>query len=461
MKLNTLGSVCLAGVLSSASVGAEPLTIYELEGSTATYLEADLDREIYRFSRDPDLRDLLVLDAEGKELPSRIITLQPELMERSTAFPLSFYPVMAGDDPSAWLSRGGAELRIDEDAVFLRLDPEQRSRNTAADFYIIDITNLDKTLRVLEIDWLQESNEVVAVELSASNDLQRWARLTQQTLVHLNNEGESLLRNTVEVSIQPEQYGYLRLRFLGDAVIDVRNVLGHNITQHVGGPEPQRWRVRGALADDQRPLRLDRYGLAPEIGRTNIVAWEFHRNDRTPSNRIRIDLGDASYGDRVRLFSREHPSQSWVARHSAIWFNVKVGDHWQQSETIRVSSNRDALWRLELSNGDGLTDPQLVFEYPQQRLRFIANNNPPYSIAINDQIPARRTADEVFLRVLGGRDVSWERVDKQIVAGIQPIEHRVGFDWQALLFWGALAVAVVVLVVLAVRLIRQMDGVEK
>lgn len=99
----------------------------------------------------------------------------------------------------------------------------------------------------------------------------------------------------------------------------------------------------------------------------------------------------------------------------------------------------------------------MVFEYPQQRLQFIANNNPPYSLAINAEVPAQRSANQVFMRILDGREVSWQTLDKQLAEGAQSIEIRVGFNWQAALFWAALAMAVLVLATFAFRLLRQMD----
>lgn len=455
-------SVCMAGIMvgivASASVGAEPLRIYELESPGATYLEMDLEREIYRYSPDPLLRDLMVLDAEGKELPSRIVTLHQALKESSTSYPLRFFPVQAGEDPSAWLSRRGAELRIDDDVVSLRLDPERRAQGPAAEFYIIDISNLDQALDVLEVDWLaDEANRVVAVEVSGSNDLQRWTALTRATLAQLDKEGETLLRNSVKLSLQPKRYDYLRLRFLNNTAVQVQSLAGHRVVRHIEGPASQRWQIAGVLADDQRPVRTDRrYGA--EATRSDITAWEFQRDERAPINRVSLDLGAAGYGDRVRLYSREHPRQPWQLLHSGIWFNVKVGDEWQQSEAIILQANSHPYWRLELSKGQALIDPALVFEYPQQRLQFIANNTPPYSVAINAEIPAQRAASQVFMRVLDGREVDWQSVSKKMVEGVQPVDVRVGFNWQALLFWAALSLAVVVLAVFALRLLRQMDN---
>lgn len=458
MKLNLLSCGLLLCLFASASAKAEPKTIFELEPNGATYLEVDLGREIYRYSQDSNLRDLMVLDTDGRELPSRIISLQPELTETTTAFPLSFFPVLAGEDPSHWLSRRGAELRIDEGAVSLRLDPDRRMHNAPVEFYIVDISTLKQSLDMLEVQWLADDmTRVMAVEVSASRDLQQWTGIAQATLAQLHKEGESLLRNTVKLSLKPEQYHYLRLRFNNDAVAKVENLNGQHIVQQIEGPAPQRWQLSGVVADDQRPVRPDRNVSAPGK-RSPIAAWEFQRNDWAPASRVSIALGDLSYGERVRLYSRNNLRESWQLRYSGIWFNAKVGGEWQQSEAITLRANSDSFWRLELSGGGELTDPGLVFELPQQRLQFIANNNPSYSIAINDEAPAQRTADQVFTRVLDGREVSWQAVGKQALDGAKPIEIRTGFNWQALLFWSVLGLAVIVLLIFALRLVRQMGN---
>lgn len=465
MRSVVLGRRCLPGALWSLLllVGAglfgvpqsraEPVAVYQLDSDPAIYIEVDLHREIYRYSADPRLRDVMVLDAEGKELPSRIHTLQPELTEVSWQFALSFFPVLAGEDPSNWLGRG-TELRIADDTVSLRLEPPRAATETlqvAPEFYLIDISQLDSSLTELEVHWLaEETSRVVAVELSASNDLRQWRRLTEETLAQLSAQGESLLRNRVNLSLQPEQYDYLRLRFVAARPVHLQGLIGHHIVQRAEGPAPQRWRLSGAIADDQRAAhRSD--------SRDRITAWEFQRDDRAPVNRISIDLGDTSYGDRLRLYSRGATNQPWQLRHAGIWFNVKVGDLWQQSEALHLGANSDPLWRLELNAPAASAQPGLILEHPQQRLRFIANNNPPYYIAINERVPAQPTAEQVFTRVVEEGKVSWHSVNTRLLEGAQPLEPRSGWDWQAVLFWFSLSLAVAVLLFFALRLLRQMD----
>lgn len=458
MRRNKLAIALALYLFPTPWAVAEPAPVYQLESSAATYLEVDLDREIYRYSQDAILRDVMVLDAEGKELPSRIVTLHAETTERSQGYPLNFFPVRVGEDPSTWLSRRGAELRIDEEVVSLRLDPERRHTDATVEYYIVDISKLDQPLDRLEIHWqVDEATRVLAAEVSASRDLQHWTPVARDTLVQLSKDSESLLRNTIDLSLREGRYQYLRLRFLTSAAINLQHLNGLEVVRQAEGPPPQRWQISGALADDQRPVRPERSGAASKR-RNTAVAWEFQRDDRAPANRLSIALGSEPYGDRVRLYSRENPREAWQLRYAGIWFNVKVGDQWQQSDSIALSPNRDPFWRLEMSNSDEAANPELVFEYPQQRLQFIANNNPPYTIATNDEVPTQRSAEQVLARVLDGREVSWQSVGKQLMEGAQAVERRVGWNWQAVLFWLALSVAVIVLAVFALRLLRQLDA---
>lgn len=439
----------------SAAATAAPTAIYEIESTPATYVEVYLDREIYSYSRDPLLRDLLVLDREGREMPSRILTLKPQVAESTNPYPLSFFPVQVGEDPVKWLGRA-AELHLDDESLSLRLDPPPRTSDTAIDFYLIDISKLEQNLDILEVDWFAEdSTQVVTVEISASNDLQQWRQVSRETLVRLSKEGESLLRNRVRLALKPEQYQYLRLRFLNGSSPKLQNLVGRRVLKREEGPPPQRWQLSGTLAEDQRPLQAGRGAAAGR--RPVITAWEFLRDERAPVNRISIALGDLSYGEQIRLYSRSTAREDWQLRYSGIWFNVKVGNEWQQSEPLTLRGNSDPYWRLELNAADATANPRLVFEHPQQRLRFIANNNPPYVIAISEQIPTQRTSEEVFNRVLDARELVWQSVSKQLLEGVRPVEVRRGLDWAALIFWLALGLAVLVLIAFALRLVRQMD----
>lgn len=436
---------------SSPLMASEELTpIYEIAESSGIYLQAPLPHDIYRYSQSSQLKDVVVIDRDGNSLPSRIVTAEQIVSGEGERFPLTFFPVTAGPEPGSWIVQGNTRVQIDEKAIAISLEGEGDSSRTAASrFYLIDLRNQEQTIENLELNWTgDEFSQFLPVEVSGTNDLQHWTELARDTLAQLTKDGQTLLRNQIPLKLPPDRYDYLRIRFPSKGQAQLTEVHGHE-PKPVQTVPPVRWQVQGHRARDQDPvIRAARA----------ITAWEYQRDDKAPAQKIAIHLDQIIYGDTVRIYSRANNRRDWRLQHSGVWFNARVGDEWQRSDPAGIYPNSDPHWRLELSGEfrDSLK-PELVFQHPRENLRFIANNNGPYRIAVVDEVPARRSAERVLGEVLGVDQVEWEEVEIEQLRGLdQHARTETGYNWTGILFWATLVTAVVMLVGFAVRLYRQL-----
>ncbi|MCW8195941.1 DUF3999 domain-containing protein [Proteobacteria bacterium 005FR1] len=449
MFFGALASLCVA--LPSAA----QTPVFETTENRAVYLQAPLAHVIYRYARDSQLHDLVVLDANGNELPSRVIDAPAVKSENAELVSLSFFAVPAGTKPQSWFSDGKARVEIDGGTVSVTVDElDSKAAREGTAFYLVDLRNLEVTIDGISLDWpTAEPGQYLQVSVEGSDDLQHWQNLALETLVQLSREGEMLLHREIPLSLRPDQFDYLRIRFPKGESPELSGIsaLRAPVVEYL---PLDRWQVEGKLAEAQSSV-VER---AMTAERDPVAAWHYQREENAPARAVSIDLGEIPYGDRLRIYSRDDDSFEWRLLHSGIWFNARVGDEWQRSEAISTYPNTDRFWRVELAQAIAAkTKPVLVFEQPRQLLQFIANNNPPYRIAVADTVRSGKAAGQVLSQLIGDDSVEWQSVDLSLIEGVRPPAAKAaGLNWSAWLFWALLVLAVLVLIAFAVRLYRQM-----
>jgi hypothetical protein len=276
--------------------------------------------------------------------------------------------------------------------------------------------------------------------------------------VQLQKEGQLLTRNKIAVNLSEKQYAYLRLKFTrGNENLQLTKIQIENTDKVANAPVVDRWEIKGALSEDQdSAMRAGNHTASMPV-----AAWEFARDDIAPVANISLNLGTIMYGDNIKVFSRNTEKQPWQLLHQGIWFNTQVGSDWQQSDAINIYSNSDIYWRVELNELVRTTlNPTLVFHRQPQILQFIANNAPPYKIAIDDQAAPnnQQSSTQIFSQLVSGKELQWGQVAfTEMKPNINSFaRHGMQVSWKTLLFWGILILAVAVLVGVAIRLMGQM-----
>lgn len=463
-------SISLGAVLffASALVNAEIIPVYQIGDAPGTYVQATLTHDIYRYSADAQLNDLVVTDQQGNKLPHRITAPSTQVNEQSQLIDARFFPVAMGAPPEALLTLSSASIRLDDNEISVSAEKittdKLQDQNVPVDFYVVDLSDLKTRTDKLVVAWqVNEANQYLEVQVSGTNDLTTWSDIAQTTLVQLQKEGQQLTRNKIAVNLTEMQYAYLRLKFTrGNEKLQLEKIQIENTDKIPNAPVVDTWEVKGVIAEEQNSaLRGGNHTAAMPV-----AAWEFSRDDIAPITKISLDLGTIMYGDSISVFSRTTEKQPWQLLSQGIWFNAQVGSDWQHSDAINIYSNGDVLWRIELNERMRTTlNPTLVFHRQPQALQFIANNASPYNIAIDDQAAPnnQQTSAQILSQLVSGKAVQWGQVS---FTELKPdmdsfARHAMQISWRTILFWVTLILAVGVLVFVAVRLVGQMRSSDK
>jgi hypothetical protein len=451
---------CLLGVTAQAEV----IPVYQITDAPGTYVQTTLTHDIYRYSADSQLNDLVVTDKQGNKLPYRITAPSTQVSEQSQLTDARFFPVAVGAPPEALLALSSASIRLDANEISVSVEKttneELLDKTAPVDFYVVDLSDLKTRTDKLIVDWqVTDANQYLEVQVSGTNDLTTWSNVAQTTLVQLQKEGQQLTRNKIAVNLTEMQYAYLRLKFTrGNENLQLTKIQLENTDKIANPPVVDIWEVKGALAEDQdSALRAGNHTAAMPV-----AAWEFARDDIAPITNISLNLGTNMYGDNIKVFSRHSEKQAWQLLHQGIWFNTQVGSDWQQSDAINIYSNSDTHWRIELNELVRTTlNPALVFHRQPQTLQFIANNAAPYNIAIDDQAAPnnQQTSTQILSQLVSGKELQWGQVAfTELKPDVDSFaRHAMQVSWKTVLFWVILILAVGVLVFVAVRLMGQMN----
>ncbi|RYY75349.1 MAG: DUF3999 family protein [Gammaproteobacteria bacterium] len=444
--------------LSAYSVLAETaaLPIYQLNNVQGTFVQVPLTHEIYRYSRYPDLRDLRILDGELNALPYQLVSVSPKLEKTEPQIiidQLAFFPVAIDATPDTLRKLHTTQTKVRDGQVQIATS-DRLLDNTMPEFYLIDVSKIDHAITALAVDWTgQGGNQYLEIELEATHNLKDWTSLGQATLVKLKQQEQQLKHDEINVDIAAKEYEFLRLKIVRGA--DQLNLTSVRALQKIQLSSLQKsnteiWNIPGQLAKAQTSFDSRRRAQP-------VAAWEFTRDDITPAESLSINLGSKIYSDTVKIFSRSTEKQGWKLMYQGIWFNVQVGESWRTSEAIGIHSNHDKFWRVELNeSAKNFQVPELIFSWQPLQLQIIANNKPPFSVAISNQ--ANPNNPYLFKQILGDASPNWTsanliRLNVQADAFVSD-EKKV--NWWQLIFWVTLVAAVIVLLIFSLKLFKQL-----
>lgn len=466
MKFKKFALLAAAFWMLTPATNAETIPVYQITEANDTYLQTLLTHDIYRYSADSQLNDLVVTDQQGNKLPYRILPPNVKSNVQSTATNVRFFPVAVGAAPETLLALSSASIRLDDNEIsvsVVKTDKEElQDQSATVDFFVVDLSDLRTRADKLSLLWpISEQHQYLEVQVSGTNDMTNWSPITNATLVQLVKEGEHLTRNKIELNLSERQYAYLKLKFTrGNENLKLTQIQVENTDLIANAPKPDVWQIPGELADEQESA------LHPINGGAKVqtAAWEFLRDDIAPANKLNISLGNIMYGDKIKVFSRGQDKQPWNLVHQGIWFNTQVGDTWQNSDAINIHKNNDTQWRIELNEQiRTLAKPQITFTRQPEMLQFIANNSAPYKIAIDTQAAPdnKQTSTQIFNQLVSGQKIEWTQITD--LTELNPdidrfARHALQISWKTILFWAILVSAVVILIGVAVRLMGQMKA---
>lgn len=435
--------------------------VYEIKSVDGTFIQVPLSHDVFRYTKAQGLEDLVVLDSTGNPLPYRLVAVVTEQSKRAESVaiePLTYFPIASDATPDTLRKLHTTQIKTSGDKTQV-LTSDKVLNNVTPDFYLVDVSKIDKNLSGIGIDWTsQANNQYLEVELEATRDLTNWFTLSKATLVNINQDGETLTRNIVSTIIRKDNIEFVRIKILrGADNLVVNRVFAEVRTEdRIEKPKQETWSLKGQAAKNQTTV----YMPNSHSKAVAVSAWEFMRDEITPVDNIAVDLGTVSYAGSIKIFSRESENVNWTLRYQGIGFNTQIGDKWEKSNPVSIYSVRDKLWRVEFNESmKESAAPSIVFSWQPYQLQIITNNKPPYTLAVSADEKRSENRDQVFTQILAVANPQWiqARLEPLKVSPSELIESR-KIDWKQWLFWVALFLAVGVLLAFSLKLFKQLNN---
>ena len=451
MKTWVLGALLLPLAAHAGDDYAQQWPV-QLSRADAGAYRLTLDASVYRAAYWRDLRDVRVLDANGKPVASLLQTRPDAAAEQVQHTALRWFtlPVTAaaqGNDLSVLVQRStdGAVLSVRSGAV-------ASNDAASASAWLVDLGKDSTRMHALLLDWGDAAQALDAgYRLEGSDDLRDWRMLDPQVrLVQLRNQGQELRSNRIALDAPPR---YLRLLPLqASHAIALRAVQGE-------------WRaVSNANTWQWQPA-------AVATGTPAKGGFDYHSDGRFPVQRVDVVM-PVNSSVRWSVLSRDADAET-SAQYSKAWVQRAYGwSAWQLQENGKVQTSppldlnisiTDRDWRLQTESGDlPVAAPSLRLGYLPATLVFLAQGRPPY-VLVAGSAAARTTQDAVepMLVALRARHgAQWAPATATLgqaspragsAAYTPPATPR---DWKTLTLWGVLVLGALLVGGFAFSLLR-------
>ena len=428
----------------------------ELARADAGAYRVTLDASVYRAAYWPDLRDVRVLDAQGREVASIVVPAQPPSTRVQTTilrwFPLPTGATTTGADLSVLVRRdsGGA-------VVSVRGGAAPRAGAVVGTGWLVDLGADSARMRSLALDWNNDAESVdLGYRLEGSDDLRDWRILDPQVrLVRLRNQGQELRSNRIALDSPPR---YLRLLPLQEGgALTVSEIRG----EWREAAEPVGWQW----------LELS----ATPAPATAGTGFHYRLEGRYPVQRVDVAM-PANSSVRWSVFSRDGDARKGDASPPAWKLRAAGWNAWRLDDAGRTQTSppldlhyliTDHDWRLQPDAGTTPTmAPTLRLGYVPGSLVFLDQGKPPYVlVAGSASEDIAQDAVESMLEALRvRRGAQWVPA----AATLGAASERAGAaaylpasaprDWKTLTLWSLLVLGALVVVGFAFTLLRHRDG---
>lgn len=404
-----------------------------------------LDAGVYRAAYWRDLRDVQVLDADGKPMASALQAAAIPIAAPARQVQLDWFAM-----PAATATTAGGDLSVvvQRDAggnvVSVRSATGAAGVSAGDPSWLVDLGRRAGQVQALRVEWDDQPQPLdLGYRLEGSDDLRRWQVLDPEVrLVRLRNQGRQLDSDRVALSTSLR---YLRLVPL----------------QHEGAPPLRALRgelAGDAVADDWQWLELA--ASAPD--NATPARFRYRLQGRFPVQRVDVAMPPntavawtVSSRDDDRKADGAEPA--WQVRATG-WntWTLQEGGRRQASAPLELGQeSADREWQLQAEPAvAGTPAPVLKLGYRPGSVVFLAQGRAPYRlVAGNARATARESHLEPMLAALRARNgAQWQPAaaalgEPSVRAGDAAyVPAAPARDWKSLLLWavlvaGALAVA--------------------
>ncbi|PPJ43270.1 MULTISPECIES: DUF3999 family protein [unclassified Pseudoxanthomonas] len=449
MRMFLLTALVLMAASPVASAQSKPEGAYAkrwplaLSAERAGAYRVELDRSVYATTAWPDLRDVNVLDAQGKPVSAALFgpeqpTALPARRIVVPWFPLPT-PAPGAGEPSSVSAQFGEHGRI------VRI--EASGGTPAADTgraFLVDLSGIRDNPEALEITWDPGEPREARFRVEGSHDLQTWDVMEARvTLMELQRGTQRLLHDEA-----PIRAGFRYVRFVpldAAAALPIREI-----------------RVRLDAVHLQQTVAWSEL-QGRRVSEQGVDGFVYRSDGRYPIALVDLAMDDFAVGEWT-LESRDADDTPWRLR-AGPWVAYRVdGDRPSASPDQPLSSGpvRDREWRLRSRGPLPDQAPTLRLGYRPEVMVFLAQGTPPYALVAGSAAARRASVPmpELVDALRRDRGEDWQPAPaylspaKALAGDAALVPPPTPRDWKAWLLWGLLLLGAVLVAAFAFSLLR-------
>jgi len=425
----------------------------QLAQADAGAYRVTLEAGVYRAAYWRDLRDVQVIDADGRPMACAVQAAATPIAGPARQVPLDWFALPAS---AATTTGGDLSVVVQRDAggnvVSVRNSPGAAGTGRSDPAWLVDLGRQAGQVQALRVEWEGEPTALdLGYRLEGSDDLRRWQVLDPEVrLVRLHNQGRQLNSDRVAVSTSLR---YLRLVPLQrDGAPPLRALQGE-LAGDMAADDWQWVELAAATPDKGAPARF-RYRLQ---GRFPV-----QRVDVAMPPNTAVAWTVSSRDDDRKVADAE---QAWQVRASG-WntWTLQEGERRQASAPLELgqeTSDRD--WQLQAEPAlAGTPAPALKLGYRPGSVVFLAQGRAPYLlVAGNARAGVRGSTLEPMLAAMRARNgAQWQPVAAHLGEGAVRAGDKAYApaapvrDWKNLVLWAVLAAGALAVAGFALSLLR-------
>ena len=438
--------LCLLPVLACAATRDDYVRQWPVSapGDGGAY-RVVLDRAVYRTIDSPSLRDVTVVDADGRPVAADVFGADAPLAEPPRRIDVPWFALQPrkgeGSASLALIAERDTSGRI----LSLHAQTGVAQDDSGARAFLFDLSQAPPGVDALELGWPPTSSIDAAYRVEASDDLQDWRTIAPRVqLLALQQGSRRLEKHTIDLR---EASRYLRLVPLDDA------------------PALPLLHAKARLSSQAVDTPLQWETLQGRIVRENdTTTFVYALGGRFPVERADVQaIGNVAV--EWRLESRDDDG-AWRWR-AGPWVAYRVGTSGRTSAspptTVLDAPARDREWRLTATSGAPAQAPALRLGYRPEVVVFLAQGRAPYALVAGSAVAVR--ADAPLPRLLQAlraeRGDGWHPADATLGAPVElagasalqrPTTPR---DWKQWMLWALLIGGAVLVGGFAISLLRK------
>lgn len=451
MKFNHVLLVVAAVYGNSAAAADFKL---ELNGSEPLY-QTTLPKEVYEQSRADELRDLMISNAAGEQVPYALLAdeeLHAQVESSLKSQPLSVHAITE----SQLNNVEALHVQINQNAANTAVDI-QTNKDNAADktVYLIDAGDKHPAFKTLRIDWQGGEGKLLAFDVLASDNLKDWHPLGSGVLIKTTSEQANLIQNTIEIDGQ-ETSRYLQIRPTGNESIVINKVQAEYLT----------------MRSVERSLHLEKINLIQreQNKEQHVVNIDFEATGRYPAQYLRVDLPQVNTMTSARFYARNKTNEPWQYLTTSSLYRTEKAGKVRVNPDVELNHTTARYWRLQFdqSNGGlGAQNPTLSLGWRPNTVVWNARGHGPFvltvgaSTSVINRVSAQSLMPDFQVEKIStlpkasvGAAIVSDAVTTATSAKSKPNAWTSAPDYKTWLLWGGLFLGVLLLAGMAYSLLK-------